>query len=113
MIRLGPPIPPSVGTGLADTACEVLFAHDLAVSGPGQGLGMGQALVSHAFASAARDGLLQAELIAVEKAAGYWRSLGFAEGAVSPALAVKVATYGPEARWMTCCISGFLSTHER
>ena len=103
---------PPVGSVLADTAGEVLFVHDLAVSVAGRGLNIGRPLVSHAFASAGRDGLLQAELIAVEKAAGYWRALGFAEEPVSPDLAVKIATYGPEARWMTRSISDFFPKHD-
>lgn len=108
-----PQSPPPVGSVLADTAGEVLFVHDLAVSVAGRGLNIGRSLVSHAFASAGRDGLLQAELIAVEKAAGYWRALGFAEEPVSPDLAVKIATYGPEARWMTRSISDFFPKHDK
>ena len=42
-----------------------------------------------------------AELIAVEGAAPYWRALGFTEPSIPPALAAKVAAYGPAARWMS------------
>ena len=38
---------------------------------------------------------------AVEGAAEYWRTLGFAEEAVSGELGEKLATYGSRARWMT------------
>lgn len=93
--------PPAVGTILdPDAPREVLFIHDLAVSGGGRGSGIGRRLVAEAFALAARDGLWMAELIAVQGAAGYWRRLGFIEASTSPALARKVAGYGPEARWM-------------
>lgn len=94
--------PPPVGAILAQQgASEVLFIHDLAVSAAGRGSGIGRRLVDRAFKLAARDGLTRAELIAVEGAASYWRGLGFIETKAPPALAAKVAYYGPEARWMT------------
>lgn len=94
--------PPPVNAVLArDAPSEVLFIHDVAVGAAGRGLGMGRKLVTRAFAMAARDGLRTAELIAVEGAASYWRTLGFSEAVTSSALAEKVAGYGPGARWMT------------
>jgi GNAT superfamily N-acetyltransferase len=95
--------PPPVGTILdrSGKAGEVLFIHDIAVSTAGRGAGLGQKLIDHAFDLAGRDGLTQAELIAVEGAAGYWRALGFTEDTCPLALAAKVAGYGDEARWMT------------
>lgn len=99
--------PPPVGQRLdPETPSEVLFIHDLAISPAGRGAGVGRALVDRAFALAALDGLSRAELIAVEGAADYWRGLGFAEAETSPALAAKVAGYGPKARWMTKRIGG-------
>lgn len=98
--------PPAVGTVLGADASEVLFIHDLAVSPAGRGSGIGRTLVARAFDLAAGDGLKTAELIAVEGAAGYWRTLGFAEAAASADLAAKVAAYGPRARWMTREIRG-------
>lgn len=93
--------PPPIGTVLTQPhASEVLFIHDLAVSAQGCGTGIGRTLIATAFEQAAHAGLASAELIAVAGAAGYWRTLGFAEPAVSPSLAAKVAGYGPEARWM-------------
>lgn len=97
--------PPPIGTILAnDVPGEVLFLHDLAVAPAGRGSGVGRILVQRAFDMAAATGLHSAELIAVEGAATYWRTLGFAEGATSPVLAAKVAGYGAGARWMTCPI---------
>ncbi|WP_337189109.1 GNAT family N-acetyltransferase [Phenylobacterium sp.] len=93
--------PPALGSVLADAASEVLYIQDLAVSSAGRGLKIGEKLVSHAFERAARDGLPTAELIAVEGAGRYWRSLGFREEPVSQALAGKVASYGADARWMS------------
>lgn len=80
---------------------DVLFLHDLAVSPAARGQGVGGALLEHALARAAADGLHRAELVAVEGAHAYWRSMGFAETVASPALAAKVAGYGAAARWMT------------
>lgn len=94
--------PPPLGALLPDDVpSEVLFIHDLAVSSSSRGLRLGERLITHLFELAARDGLRSAELIAVEGAAEYWRRLGFVEGAVSGELAGKLATYGPDARWMT------------
>lgn len=94
--------PAPVGTVLgAGVAAEVLFLHDLAVSSAGRRSGIGRRLVARAFELAARDGLVSAELIAVDGAASYWRGLGFAEADIPDALARKVAAYGTEARWMT------------
>lgn len=94
--------PPPIGTVLGgDASGDILFIHDLAVSSAARGTGLGRRLVDHAADLAWRDGLRQAELIAVDGAAGYWRGLGFADGNPSPTLATKVAAYGAEARWMT------------
>lgn len=92
--------PPSLGSVVADVTNEVLFVHDLAVSPAGRGVGVGRTLIKRAFALAARNGLRDAELIAVGTAAGYWRWLGFTEAAVSAELAVEIAAYGPETCFM-------------
>ena len=97
--------PPPVGMVVGrDHAIEVLYIHDLAVSPLGRGSGIGGRLVARAFALAAADGLHEAELIAVEGAVRYWRTLDFREAPPLPALATKVAGYGADARWMTRAI---------
>ncbi len=97
--------PPAVGTMLVDgQPAEILYIHDLAIAAAGRGLDLGRRLVGHAFEAAARDGLDRAELIAVEGAAAYWRTLGFHEEPPTPALAAKLATYGAAARWMVRAI---------
>ncbi|MEW9856617.1 GNAT family N-acetyltransferase [Novosphingobium sp. M1R2S20] len=94
--------PPPLGVVLSPgVPSEVLFIHDLAVASGGRGSGVGRKLVARAFELASDRGLSSAELIAVEGAAAYWRTLGFAEASMSPRLAAKVAEYGPSARWMT------------
>lgn len=98
--------PPALGQLLsAQEPSEVLFIHDLSVSAAGRGLGIGRRLVAAAFDLAAHDGLPTAELIAVEGAARFWQTLGFAEATPGPALAAKVSQYGTAARWMTRAIS--------
>lgn len=94
--------PPAVGTVLDPLAArDVLFLHDLALAPAARGLGVGERLVAAALDAARRDGLTDAELIAVEGAAGYWRRLGFREAPMTDVLAAKVAGYGMAARWMT------------
>ncbi|RVT94241.1 GNAT family N-acetyltransferase [Sphingomonas crocodyli] len=83
-----------------DAGHDVLFIHDLCVSAAGRGSGVGRQLIDRAFELAVAAGLPRAELIAVEGAAGYWKTLGFVEEQCSPALAAKVASYGADARWM-------------
>ncbi len=78
----------------------MLFLHDLALAPAARGLRVGERLVAAALGAAHRDGLTEAELIAVEGAAAYWHRLGFAETAMAPTLAAKVAGYGDAARWM-------------
>lgn len=93
--------PPPVGAVLDPAQRgDTLFLHDLAVAATGRGAGIGEALVARAVALAAADGLRRAELIAVEGAAAYWQQLGFVAVPPAPALAAKVAGYGPAARWM-------------
>ncbi len=97
--------PPPVGAVLSEgVASEMLYIHDLAVAPAGRGLNIGRRLVAHAFELAARDGLREAELIAVEGAADYWQMLGFGEPPVGGDLAAKLRSYGRSARWMTCRI---------
>ncbi|QNE32537.1 GNAT family N-acetyltransferase [Sphingomonas sp. NBWT7] len=97
--------PPPIGAALIDDgARDVLFIHDLAVASAGRGTGIGRALVAQGITAAAVDGITAAELIAVEGASAFWAMLGFAQAPTSPALAAKVADYGPHARWMTRAI---------
>lgn len=102
--------PPPIGAILSPAASsEVLFIHDLAVGPQARGMGLGRQLVERAFESAVHQKLARAELIAVEAAAAYWRSLGFAETRMSSEIQAKIATYGEDARWMTRKIPTFSS----
>lgn len=94
--------PPPLGASLAHNApIEILFLHDLAVSPLKRSLRVGQSLVNRAFEMARRDGLLTAELVAVEGAANFWHRIGFVETAAATDVQQKLRTYGNTARWMT------------
>ncbi len=98
--------PPAVGAVLSDgEPAEVLYIHDLAIAAAGRGIDLGRRLVRRAFDAASLDGLGRAELIAVEGAAAYWRTLGFHEESPTAGLAAKLATYGADARWMVRAIT--------
>ena len=93
--------PPALDAALSPARQnEVLYIHDLAVAPLGRGLRLGQRLLQCAFELAVRDKLTDAELIAVEGAAPYWRRLGFIEPEVPDSLRRKVTAYGKGARWM-------------
>lgn len=93
--------PPQLGTPLVDNwPGEILFIHDLAVAACGRGLGVGRKLIDRAFDLAARDGLKEAELVAVEGAESFWQAMGFAELVTPPDIAAKLVAYGRRAKWM-------------
>lgn len=93
--------PPPLDTVLPrDVTGDTLFLHDLGVARTQRGTGVGRKLVDHAFGMALADGLKAAELVAVEGAAAYWRTLGFVEDQGPPSLMAKLAAYGSDARWM-------------
>ena len=78
------------------------FVHDLAISPAARGLGLGRALVGSAAGAALANGIARGDLVAVQGAWSFWERVGYAiPGELPPALAVKVAAYGPDARYMT------------
>ncbi|USA38558.1 GNAT family N-acetyltransferase [Pelagerythrobacter marinus] len=102
-----PPIGALAGGAPADGGAlrEVLFIHDLAVDPAGRGLRLGTRMVERALAAAADAGLREAQLVAVEGAHRYWQRMGFTQPEPTGALRAKLASYGPQARWMTRPIS--------
>ncbi len=84
--------PPPLGTPLEEVGfAEILFIHDLAVETTGQGLGIRRRLVDHASDPAVQDGLKSAERVAVEGAAGFWKTMGFAALDATPEITAKLA----------------------
>jgi GNAT superfamily N-acetyltransferase len=94
--------PPPVDTVLkaVPAADRCWFVHDLTVSPDHRGRGLARTIVAAGRRAATSEGLLLAELIAVAGAAPFWRRVGFASVVAEPALAAKVAGYGPEAIYM-------------
>ncbi|MBM6592405.1 GNAT family N-acetyltransferase [Microvirga pudoricolor] len=76
------------------------YVHDLALLPEGRGQGHAGAMVDHLSALAAKGGLDSLSLVAVNDSKGFWRRLGF-EDQRSEALARRLASYGPDAAFMT------------
>ncbi len=93
--------PPSLGTPLEEVGSpKILFIHDMAVATTGQGFEIGRRLVDHAFDMAFYDGLRSAGLVAVEDAAGFWKTMSFLTLYVTPQIAAKLAGYERGDKWM-------------
>ncbi|MGY6268589.1 GNAT family N-acetyltransferase [Achromobacter denitrificans] len=73
-------LPPALDVALAalPAGADHWFLHDCAVAPPAQGLGVGQALLRAAAASALEGGLCRASLVSLASAAGYWQRNGYA-----------------------------------
>ena len=80
-------------------ASELIYLHDLALHPDVRGGGHTAAIVERLAGQAKADGWPALALVAVNDAAGFWKKHGFT--AVSPSgMAVKLASYGPDARYM-------------
>lgn len=79
---------------------DCLYLHDLAVLPTARQTGAGKALVQAFFACLAKLALQQANLIAVQGAAGYWRRYGFQPVQTTATLEKKLATYGEDVVYM-------------
>lgn len=80
-------------------ARDVLYIHDVAVSPQARGLKLGEKLLERLEQVARVQGLPLLALTALDGLAPYWARFGFTEVTV-PALAVKLASYGPGAAYM-------------
>lgn len=97
-------LPPALDVSLSalPPRADHWFLHDCAVVPAAQGMGVGQALVRAAAASAVDNGLTRASLVSLASAAGYWRRHGYAPLAPhTPGLAEKLAGYGVGASYMS------------
>lgn len=99
--------PPAIGQHLPNPpAGDNWFIHDLAISSPARGLGLGRALAGAAARAALEVGLTRGDLVAVQGASSFWGRLGYeVPGEIAPALIAKVAAYGDDARYMTARLS--------
>lgn len=82
-------------------AADTLHLHDLAVAPEARGSGAAGALVAAFMTALAASRLGRASLIAIQGSAGWWARHGFAPVAMTPALAERLAGYGPDACYMS------------
>jgi len=75
---------------------DALYLHDLALRPDVRGGGHTRAILDTLFAHAAG---LPIALVSVNDSAAFWRAQSFAESD-APGLAAKLASYGPDARYM-------------
>ncbi|MDP3404592.1 MAG: GNAT family N-acetyltransferase [Brevundimonas sp.] len=78
----------------------VLYLHDLALSPVVRGQGWSRPAVEAVLELARAGGWSTLALVAVNDAVDFWRGHGFAV-CEAPELARKLASYGPDARYMT------------
>ncbi|MGN6826783.1 GNAT family N-acetyltransferase [Paucibacter sp. M5-1] len=80
---------------------RLLYLHDLAVAPAGRSLGLARRLVEHLERRAGDLGLKTLGLVAVQGAETFWQRQGYASlQQLSATLAAKLASFGPEARFM-------------
>jgi len=79
---------------------DCLYLHDLSVDPQARGCGLAQALVQRFLDGLAASGLDRACLIAVQNSAEFWGRWGFQPAPQTPALRVKLASYGPQAAYL-------------
>jgi GNAT superfamily N-acetyltransferase len=80
-------------------AAELLYLHDLALAPEARGGGHAGPIVERLAAQARADGWTEMALVAVNGAAPFWGRRGFFV-VETPALAAKLQSYGPDARYM-------------
>jgi len=78
---------------------ELIYLHDLALRPEARGRGWTGPMISRLAEQARAEGWPAMSLVAVNEAEGFWRRHGF-EPLASAALADKLASYGPDARYM-------------
>lgn len=78
---------------------ELIYLHDLALHPEVRGGGHTAAIVERLAEQAKADGWPALALVAVNAAAGFWAKRGFG-AADAPGMAEKLASYGPDARYM-------------
>ena len=93
--------PPALNTRLVTlpTRADCLYLHDIAVLRASRGRGAARAALALLAGLARGEGLPLLALIAIPGTRDFWRRQGFAV-VPRPALAAKLASYGPGARFM-------------
>lgn len=78
---------------------EVMYLHDLAIHPGTRGRGHSRIIVERLAADARAAGWPQLALVAVNDATAFWERHGF-QVRDTPAILTKLASYGPDARYM-------------
>ena len=78
---------------------SVFYLHDIALHPEARGAGRSGAIIEQLADQARADGWRRIALVAVNDAAGSWARHGF-EVRETPDMAAKLASYGPDARYM-------------
>ncbi|MFN3302714.1 MAG: GNAT family N-acetyltransferase [Roseateles sp.] len=79
----------------------LLYLHDMAVAPEARSLGLASRLLARLADSARALGLPRMGLVAVQGSVPYWQRQGFAEpAALGDAVRAKLASFGPEARFL-------------
>ncbi|SMF60642.1 GNAT family N-acetyltransferase [Allosphingosinicella indica] len=79
---------------------SALYLHDLALLPEAGGSGRARAGIALLVDRAKADGFTTIGLVSVNDSAAFWTRLGFAEVTRDAALTRKLASYGPDARYM-------------
>jgi len=77
----------------------VFYLHDIALCPDARGAHRSRAIIERLADQARADGWPEIALVAVNEAAGFWARHGFSVRD-TPDMAAKLASYGPEARYM-------------
>ena len=85
--------------GALPADASVMYLHDLALHPDVRGGGWSREIVERLADQARDDGWPALALVAVNDAAPFWERRGFAV-VDSPAMTAKLASYGPDARYM-------------
>jgi len=98
--RRGSPPPLDTELPRCDGPADCWFIQDLSVSPDHRGSGLAHALYTAGREAAAALQLRRSELIAVQDAEAFWRSLGYRAVTASSGLVPKLMSYGPGASYM-------------
>jgi len=98
--RRGSPPPLDTELPRCGGPADCWFIQDLSVSPDHRGSGLAHALYDAGREAAAGLALCRSELVAVQDAEAFWRSLGYRAVTATSGLAHKLTTYGPGATYM-------------
>jgi hypothetical protein len=86
--------------GALPASPDCLYLHDIAISVQARGSGAAGAAIAHLTELALAERLMAIALVSVHGTWPFWARAGFRD-ADDPSLVAKLASYGPDARYMT------------